>query len=174
MTGDRDMKEQKSKDSIREVFDTVATEYGQGGAKFFHASGQCMVDLLSLRGNEHVLDVACGTGAVAIPLSGRLPDGKVTAIDLSPGMLSQAKSRAESEKRFNIDFKQGDMTAVPFEERHFDHAVCGFGLFFVEDMCELLSHLKDKVKTVGSVTVSGFCGESFMPGSTSSMERPST
>ena len=164
MTDDREKKEQKSKDSIQEVFNTVATEYGLGGAKFFHTSGQCMVDLLPLRGNEHVLDVACGTGAVAIPLSGRLPDGKVTAIDLSPGMLSQAKIHAESEKRFNINFKQGDMTAVPFEDRHFDHAVCGFGLFFVEEMCELLSHLKDKVKSGGSVTVSGFCGESFMPG----------
>ena len=71
-----------------------------------------MVDLLPLVGNEHVLDVACGTGAVAIPLSGRLPDGKITAIDLSPGMLSQARLRAELEKRFNIDFEQGDMTAV--------------------------------------------------------------
>ena len=164
MTDDREAKDKKSKDSIREVFDAVAADYGLGGAKFFHTSGQCMADLLPLRGNEHILDVACGTGAIAIPLAGRLPDGKVTAIDLSPGMLSQARRRADADKRRNIDFKLGDMTALPFEDHHFDHAVCAFGLFFVEEMCGLLSHLKDKVKSGGSVTVSGFCGESFMPG----------
>ena len=36
MTDDREMKEQKSKDSIREVFDAVAADYGLGGANFFH------------------------------------------------------------------------------------------------------------------------------------------
>ena len=164
MIDDREMKEQKSKDSIREVFDAVAADYGLGGARFFHASGRCMADLLPLHGDEHILDVACGTGATAIPLAGRLPDGRVTAIDLSPGMLAQARKRAETEKSFNIDFKLGDMTAVPFDDHHFDHAVCAFGLFFVEEMRDLLSHLKDKVKSGGSVTVSGFCGESFMPG----------
>lgn len=164
MTDDKEMKDRKAKDSIREVFDAVADDYGLGGANFFHTSGQCMADLLPLLGNEHILDVACGTGAAALPLAGRLPDGKVTAIDLSPGMLSQARRRAEAEKRLNIDFQLGDMTAVPFDDDHFDHAVCAFGLFFVEDMCALLSHLKDKVRSDGSVTVSGFCGESFMPG----------
>ena len=171
MTDDKEMKEQKSKDSIREVFDAVAADYGLGGAKFFRTSGQYMADLLPLGGNEHILDVACGTGATAIPLAGRLPDGKVTAIDLSPGMLSQAKKRAEAEKRLNIDFKMGDMTALPFEDQRFDHVVCAFGLFFVEEMCGLLTHLKDKVKSGGSVTVSGFCGESFMPGVTLLFDR---
>ena len=171
MADDTIIQEQKSKDSIRDVFDAVAADYGLGGAKFFHTSGQYMADLLPLQGDEHILDVACGTGATAIPLGGRLPDGKVTAIDLSPGMLSQAKKHAEAEKRLNIDFKMGDMTALPFEDQHFDHAVCAFGLFFVEDMCGLLSHLKDKVKSGGSVTISGFCGESFMPGAALLFER---
>jgi len=164
MTDESKTKEEKSKDSIREVFNTVADEYGQGGARFFYTSGQTMADLLPLRGDEHMLDLACGTGATAIPLAGRLPDGKVTGIDLSYGMLSQAKKRAAAEKYTNIDFQLGDMTAIPFKDQHFDHAVCAFGLFFVEDMGSLLGHIKDKVKPGGSVTVSGFCGESFMPG----------
>lgn len=164
MTEDNESKEQKSMDSIREVFNTVAGEYGLGGAKFFHTSGRTMADLLPLRGDEHVLDLACGTGATAIPLAGRLPNGRVTGIDLSPGMLSQAKKRAETERHSNIDFQLGDMTALPFEDYYFDHAVCAFGLFFVEDMASLLGHIKDKVKKGGSVAVSGFCGESFMPG----------
>jgi len=173
MTEDREM-DKKSKDSIRQVFDAVAADYGLGGAKFFHTSGRCMADLLPLQGNEHILDVACGTGATAIPLARRLPDGKVTAIDLSAGMLAQARKRAEAEKLLNVDFKLVDMTAVPFEDHHFDHAFCAFGLFFVDDMCGLLSHLKNKVKSGGSVIVSGFCGESFMPGAELLFERLQT
>ena len=45
MTDDREAKERKSKDSIREVFDAVAADYGLGGAKFFHSSGQSMAEL---------------------------------------------------------------------------------------------------------------------------------
>ena len=171
MTDDIETKEQKSKDSIRTVFDAVANDYGQGGARFFHESGQYMAELLPLQGDEHVLEVACGTGAATIPLSGRLPGGKITAIDLSPGMLSQAIRRAEARNRHNVDYMLGDMTALPFEDKHFDHAICAFGLFFVEEMCNLLSHIKDKVRSGGSVTVSGFCGESFMPGVTLLFER---
>lgn len=161
-TADED-KEKKSKEAIRNTFDAVADAYGLGGARFFLSCGQFMADLLPLRGNDHVLDIACGTGATTLPLAARLPDGKITAIDLSAGMLAQAKARSEAAGLHNIEFLQQDMTALPFRDSSFTHAVCAFGLFFVEDMSRLLTHIKSKVMPGGRIAISGFCGDSFMP-----------
>lgn len=155
--------EQQRKTAIRNTFNTVAHAYGSGACRFFHLAGEFMADSLPLQGKEHVLDVASGTGAAAIPLARRLPQGKVSAVDFSAGMLSQAQGRASQEQLTNIDFHTFDMTAMTLPEQHFDHANCAFGLFFVQDMTQLLSHIGSKVKPGGSVTVSGFCGESFMP-----------
>lgn len=163
--------EQQKKEAIRNTFNTVANAYGKGACRFFHQAGEYMANSLPLQGHEQILDIASGTGAAAIPLARRVPKGKVTAVDFSKGMLSQAKHRAEQEKLFNLDFQIHDMTAMPFAEQHFDHANCAFGLFFVEDMSQLLSHIGSKIKSGGSVTISGFCGDSFMPQATLIMNK---
>lgn len=168
---DAAIKIKKSKAAIRQTFDAVADAYGRGGAHFFHDAGQVMADLLPLGGHEQVLDVACGTGSTALPLARRLSVGAVTGVDLSTGMLAEAKKSAQENGLHNIDFQAADMTALPFEEDTFDHAVCSFGLFFLEDMSGLLAHIASKVKPGGRVIVSGFCGESFMPGGQLSFER---
>lgn len=151
------------KAAIRQTFDSVAEVYGHGGCRFFHDAGQAMAALHLLNGHEHVLDVASGTGAAAIPLAQKLVDGRVSALDFSAGMLAQAALYAQSAGLHNLDFQVGDMTALPFPEQHFDHANCAFGLFFVEDMAGLLRHIASKVKPGGRVMISGFCGDSFMP-----------
>lgn len=156
-----DMEAQR-KAMIHNTFQTVANGYGQGGARFFHLSGQTMADLHPLEGNENVLDIASGTGAAAIPLAKKLSQGKITAVDFSPAMLKQAQQYAESQGLSNIRFETHDMTKMPFDQE-FDHANCAFGLFFVEDMTSLLNHIASKVKPGGGVMVSGFTGESFMP-----------
>jgi len=151
------------KAKIQQTFNSVADQYGTGGARFFSISGQTMADLYPLNGDEHVLDVASGTGALAIPLARHLPQGKVTAVDFSSGMLARSRCRAEDENLGNIEYIEQDMTAMVFDDGLFDHAYCAFGLFFVEDMVALLEHIGGNVKTGGTVTVSGFCGQSFMP-----------
>lgn len=151
------------REMIRNTFDSVADAYGSGASRFFHTSGQAMAGLHRLEGDEKVLDVACGTGSTAIPLARRLPRGQVTAVDFSRGMLEQARARAKQEDLGNIEFREQDMTAMDLPDNSFDHANCAFGLFFVEDMVSLLRHIADKVRPGGSVMVSGFCGDSFMP-----------
>jgi len=156
-------KEQKRKEMIRNTFEAVANAYGLGGARFFYSAGEYMAATPVLKGHENVLDVASGTGSTALPLARRLPQGKVIAVDFSPAMLAESKARAAKAGLNNIDYLVHDMTEMPFPEEVFDCATCSFGLFFVDDMRALLAHIASKVKSGGSITVSGFCGESFMP-----------
>ncbi len=158
-----DNSEQITKDNIRRTFEAVADNYGKGGAKFFHAAGEYIANSLNLQGNEHILDVASGTGATAIPLAKKLLKGKVTAVDFSSAMLDQARQSAEQKNLHNIDYQVHDMTAMPFSEGQFDIATCSFGVFFVEDMVSLLTHIASKVKPEGRVIISGFCNNSFIP-----------
>lgn len=159
----KEQQEEQRKSAIRQTFNTVADHYGTGGTRFFHIAGQTMAELSGLQGTEHVLDVASGTGATALPLAQKLIRGKVTATDFSEGMLEQAQRQAKTKGLNNIDFQIQDMTAMTFSAKSFDHAFCSFGLFFVEDMAGLLRHIASKVKPGGKVMVSGFCGDSFMP-----------
>jgi SAM-dependent methyltransferase len=122
-----------------------------------------MADLLCLNGDESVLDVASGTGATALPLASRLPQGYVTAVDFSSGMLEQAGVYASRQGLSNLTLHNSDMTHMPFDSHSFDHATCAFGLFFVEDMSRALEHIANTVKPGGKVLVSGFCGDSFQP-----------
>jgi trans-aconitate 2-methyltransferase len=57
------------------------------------AMGRDVLDRLTLRGDERVLDAGCGTGRVTAALVARLPRGEVIAVDGSPAMVEQARER---------------------------------------------------------------------------------
>ena len=50
------------KEFIRNVFNTVCEQYGTGSLRFFENAASHLPDMVSLRGDEHVLDIATGTG----------------------------------------------------------------------------------------------------------------
>jgi len=56
---------------------------------------------------EKVMDISCGTGLITLPVAKLVePDGMVTGIDLSEGMIKEAQSRAIDQKLNNIYFKR--------------------------------------------------------------------
>jgi trans-aconitate 2-methyltransferase len=55
--------------------------------------GRAVLERLELAGDETVMDAGCGTGRVTEQLLARLPGGRVVAMDSSPAMLEQARSR---------------------------------------------------------------------------------
>jgi ubiquinone/menaquinone biosynthesis C-methylase UbiE len=82
---------------------------------------------------ERVLDVACGTGAVARRAARRVEaGGGVDAIDLSPHMLAVAREVAEADGTA-IEFHQGQMEELPFSDGEFDLVLCQHGLQFSAD-----------------------------------------
>jgi ubiquinone/menaquinone biosynthesis C-methylase UbiE/chorismate mutase/quercetin dioxygenase-like cupin family protein len=161
--GRQPMNEQQRKEMLRQTFDTVAGGYDKKALRFFPRSADLLASLLGMEGNEHVLDVACGTGHASLAIARKLSKGRVTAVDFSPGMLGEARNKASSLGVRNIEFLEGDMQDLRFPAGHFDIAVCAFGIFFVEDMDAQLAHILSAVRPGGRVMISTFEETYFQP-----------
>ncbi len=159
---------------IQATFNTVAPGYDNPGLAFFARSAAVLPELFRFRGDEHVLDVATGTGQAARAIASHLPRGHVTGIDFSEGMLARAREHAAAQKLSNITWAAMDMQAMTFAPRTFDAANCSFGVFFVEDMIGLVKGIATQVKPGGTVTACSFYDTSFLPLSDLFFERLET
>ena len=157
------MDEQQLKTVLKQTFDTVSNGYDGKALRFFPESAKNMAEILDLRGDEQVLDVACGTGHASLAVAASLPKGRVTSVDFSAGMLAQARRKAMSLNIGNIDFAEQDMQNLQFPHKTFDAAVCAFGIFFVMDMEAQLAHIATKVKPGGRIMISNFQEGYFHP-----------
>jgi ubiquinone/menaquinone biosynthesis C-methylase UbiE len=157
------MDEEQRKAILKETFNTVAAGYDGGALRFFVRSAEQMAMLMVFRGDEQVLDVACGTGHLSLALAAGLPRGRVIAVDFSAGMLEQARRKASSLHLPNVEFVERDMASLGFPEHAFDAAVCAFGIFFADDMERQLSRIASVVKPGGRIMISSFQENYFSP-----------
>ena len=67
-----------------------------------------------------LLEVPVGTGILTMPFYQTLPKAEVTCLDYSPDMMAQAKEKADRLGLQNVSFRQGDVSALPFEDGSFD------------------------------------------------------
>jgi ubiquinone/menaquinone biosynthesis C-methylase UbiE len=157
------VKDEERREFFKATFNSVATGYDSPAMPYFLESARSLADFMDLGGDEHVLDVATGTGNAALALAGRLPRGRVTGIDLSDGMLAQASRKRDALGIDNVDFLEMGMESLRFPDGCFDAAVCAFGIFFVDDMEAQLRRIAAKVKEGGTIVVSTFFEGSFSP-----------
>ena len=72
--------------------------------------------LLTLEGNERVLDVGCGDGRITAAVAARVPRGRVTGVDASQAMVDFARTHFGSEAQPELRFMRADARELPFRE----------------------------------------------------------
>ena len=83
---------------------------------------------------EQVLDVACGTGVVALAMAAAVgPGGRVLGVDLSDGMVASAAARAQAAGVLQARFERMDAEALALPAASFDLVVCALGLMYLPD-----------------------------------------
>jgi len=157
----------KRKAMIQNGFDTVASGYDHPSLSFFPETAKRLVKHLDLKPDQHLLDVCTGTGCVALTAAEKLSAGKVIGIDLSSGMLQQAKNKAAAKNLNNTQFLQVDLEQLSLQNlkrsEAFDIATSSFGLFFLDDMTQGLANIASTVKPGGKVAITSFTGKAFSP-----------
>ena len=117
-----------------------------------------------------VLDLGCGTGRHALRLAAA--GASVTALDLSPGMLQEARAKAGV---LPIDFRLHDLTQpLPFFEGVFDLAVSGLVLEHLEDLDGFFRELRRVLKDGGRAVVSAMHPAMFLKGTQAHFHDPAT
>lgn len=168
------MDDQTRLTKIRSTFDAASLGYDSPALRFFDHAADHLVSQMRLTGQEHILDVACGTGKVSLACASRLAKGQVTGIDLSEGMLARARSKAAEQNLKNAAFECVALEAMAYAPRSFDGACCGFGLFFLPDMEVAFKTIARFVRPGGAIGISSFTGAIMEPLSTAFINRIQT
>jgi demethylmenaquinone methyltransferase / 2-methoxy-6-polyprenyl-1,4-benzoquinol methylase len=135
------------------MFDRIAGVYdrmnGVMSAGLHHRWRARAADLAAVGPGDRVLDVATGTGDLAIELSRRVgPHGEVVGVDLSDAMLELARSKAPS-----LRFEQANALALPYADGDFAAATVGFGARNFSDLDRGLNEMARVVAPGGHVVV---------------------
>jgi demethylmenaquinone methyltransferase / 2-methoxy-6-polyprenyl-1,4-benzoquinol methylase len=132
------------------MFDRIARVYDRMNsvmtAGMHHRWRRRAVDLARVGPGSRALDVATGTGDLAIELSRR--GASVTGLDFAPAMLEVARGKAP-----DIAFKRGDALALPHRDGEFDAVTVGFGARNFSDLDRGLREMARVTKPGGRVVV---------------------
>ena len=130
---------------VRAMFDRIAGLYDRMNtvmtAGLHHQWRRRAADLAALIPGNRALDVATGTGDLAVELAKRVaPGGEVVGVDFSERMLELARAKAPS-----ISFELANALALPFDDGQFDAATVGFG---ARNFAELEQGLREMTRVV--------------------------
>lgn len=112
--------------STREDFRKVVGIYDLWSRLTESRAAGLVLDFADPKGEESVLEVACGTGVVFEQLVRRNPEGRNVGIDLSPDMLAKAAKRLQKLSEVSYELMEGDALELPFRDETFDLVVNNF------------------------------------------------
>ncbi len=113
--------------------------------------GEILIDSLELKGNEHLLDVASGTGEPGLTACKLLPLGEVTSIDFSEKMVAIANENAQHRGISNYQSQVAEVSNMPFESNLFDAITCRFGMMFFPDILQSIHEMMRVLKRGGKL-----------------------
>jgi demethylmenaquinone methyltransferase / 2-methoxy-6-polyprenyl-1,4-benzoquinol methylase len=142
---------------VRAMFDRIASFYDVMNsvmtAGLHHRWRARAADLARVGPGGRVLDVATGTGDLAVELTRRVgPGGEVVGTDFSEEMLARARQKAAA-RGLDIAFEWGNALELPYASDRFDAATVGFGARNFSDLDRGLAEMTRVVRPGGRVVV---------------------
>jgi ubiquinone/menaquinone biosynthesis C-methylase UbiE len=107
-----------------------------------------LVNVAGVARSQAVLDVACGTGIVARTVAELTGASPVVGVDVNEAMLTVARR-----VRPALEWRRGDVAALPFADGSFDAVLCQMALMFFPDRAQALREMRRVVRASGTVAV---------------------
>jgi demethylmenaquinone methyltransferase / 2-methoxy-6-polyprenyl-1,4-benzoquinol methylase len=138
---------------VRAMFDRIARVYDLMNsvmtAGLHHRWRERAADLAAVGPGDRALDVASGTGDLAVELARRVgPGGSVVGSDFSEAMLERAREKSSA-----VTWEWANALDLPYPDDGFDAATVGFGARNVSDLDRGLSELARVVRPGGRVVI---------------------
>ncbi|MCG8435749.1 MAG: class I SAM-dependent methyltransferase [Gammaproteobacteria bacterium] len=153
-----------AKKKAADVYNATADFFDHPANSYWNRFGRRTVERLNLQPGNSVLDVACGSGASAIPAAEIVgPAGNVVAVDLAENLLELGRAKARDRRLNNIRFQNSDMLDLGLPDAGFDAVVCVFGIFFVPDIAAAVRELWRMVRPGGKLVVTTWGRDFFKP-----------
>lgn len=138
-------------------------DYGAIAAEIVAPLGPELVEASGIGPDDHVLDVAAGTGNASIPAAAT--GARVVASDLSPELLERGR-RIADERGVNLDWKEANAEALPFGDGEFDAVLSCIGVMFAPHHQPAADELVRVCRSGGTIaliswTPEGFIGQLF-------------
>jgi demethylmenaquinone methyltransferase / 2-methoxy-6-polyprenyl-1,4-benzoquinol methylase len=117
-------------DGVRRMFDRIAPVYDAMNRVMTAGLDRRWRRITveeAVRAGDRTLDACCGTGDLAVAAWKHGAD--VVGLDFAPAMLERARRKAPQ-----LEFVEGDMLSLPFDDGSFDSATVGFGVRNVADL----------------------------------------
>jgi demethylmenaquinone methyltransferase/2-methoxy-6-polyprenyl-1,4-benzoquinol methylase len=149
-------------DLVRDVFDSVASRYDimndlmSGG--LHRLWKRHTVNQAAVRPGHHVLDLAGGTGDLALKFTRQVgSDGHVVLADINAAMLEQGRKRlVDAGAAGNYSIAQVNAEDLPFDDKTFDRITIAFGLRNVTDKDAALRSMRRTLKPGGKALILEF------------------
>lgn len=154
------------KEQVRTMFNNIANKYdflnrtlSLGVDKIWR---KILINKLAERHPENILDMATGTGDVALLIAKKLPAAKVVGVDLANEMLEIARTKNEK-LGASIKFHLGDSENIDFTDNSFDACTVAFGVRNFEDPLKGLSEIFRVLQSEGRLLVLEFSKPRIFP-----------
>lgn len=148
-----------SKEHVQRVW-TVGSYSDNIGPSFLPMAAH-LVEAATVGADDRVLDVACGTGNVAITAARR--GAQVFGLDITPAMLEDARENAAIAGVDGIEWREGDATDLPFEDDAFDITLSCVGHVFANPPDAAAAELFRVTKSGGRVAFTSWTPRSVVP-----------
>ncbi len=142
------------KEQVEQMFDAISGNYD--GLNRVISLGtdvkwrKKVIKKVVARNPGHVLDIATGTGDLAIKFAQKLPKARIVGLDISEGMLAVARKKVtDTQVEDKIEFIKGDSEAMPFPDNSFDAITVSFGIRNFETLEKGLSEILRVLKPQG-------------------------
>ncbi|NJL79628.1 MAG: methyltransferase domain-containing protein [Richelia sp. SM2_1_7] len=132
--------------------------------RFYIPIANKLVEFADLQKGQKILDVATGTGIVPLNAAEKVgSEGKVIGIDISTGMLNNAKQKLAETDLQNVEFIEADAENLNFAENSFDAILCSLAICYLTDIPTTLQNWYKFLKTDGFIAFNVWSKNAFPP-----------